>query len=169
MTHGHRGAHHARYGGAARRRRGLQVGLASLLAAACASLADRSEAQIAGCYQFRWDEGARTLRLPWGVELLDEPVGYGWMITMRYADVKLARTATSVTGRDDHPFGYWRVTAEDSVEIGHPGGGAGYTLTLAPVGQDLIGTGRPIGDVLSPGETPATRRVTAYRVLCGAP
>jgi hypothetical protein len=140
-----------------------------LLAAACASTADRASARIAGCYQFRWDEGARALRLPWGLELLDEPVGYGWMITMRYADVKLARTATSPTQRDDHPFGYWRLTEADSVEVGHPGGGAGFVLVLGSEGQDLVGSGRAVGDVLAPGETPPSRRVTAYRVLCDAP
>jgi hypothetical protein len=129
---------------------------------------ERSTAELAGCYQFRWDEGARSLRLPWGVVLVDEPVGYGWMITMRYEDVKLALTATSPTEREDHPLGYWRVTAQDSVELGHPGGGAGFTLTLAPAGQDLVGVGRTVGDVLQPGETPPSNPVTAYRVLCGA-
>jgi hypothetical protein len=140
----------------------------ALLAAGCASMSARPEAALAGCYQFRWDQGARSLRLPWGVVLRDEPVGYGWMITMRYTDVKLALTAISPTARDDHPFGYWRVTEQDSVELGHPGGGAGFTLTLAPVGQDLVGVGRAVGDVLQPGETPPSSLVTAYRVLCEA-
>jgi hypothetical protein len=168
MRHARRGAARCPCG-TTRVTRSIAALVASLTLTACATIADRTESDIAGCYQFRWDEGARTLRLPWGVELLDEPVGYGWMITMRYTDVKRALTATSVAERDDHPFGYWRMTPEDSVEMGHPGGGAGFTLTLAPVGQDLIGTGRPVGDVLSPGETPAAHPVTAYRVLCEAP
>jgi hypothetical protein len=138
------------------------------LALGCAALSARDASDLAGCYQFRRDEDARSLGLPWGVELLDEPVGYGWMITMRFEDVKKALTATSATERDDHPFGYWRITAEDSVELGHPGGGAGFTLTLAPEGQDLVGRGRPVGDVTPPGQTPPAREVTAHRVLCGA-
>lgn len=152
-------------------RQGMACGLAALLASACASLAE-PQSDWVGCYQFRWDESARTLGLPWGFELLDEPLEEGWPISASYEGVRRALTATSPTGREDHPFGYWRVTAEDSVEVGYPAGGAGFSLELGREGrQDLAGTAEPVGDVLQPGAPagrPAPRPVLAYRVLCGA-
>ena len=135
----------------------------------CAALTERPGASVAGCYQFRYDEAAKTLGLPWGVVLLDEPIEPGWMVGMRFENVMTAETATSATGREDHPFGYWRTTAGDSIEIGHPSGFGGFTLVMAPAGQDLVGTGRAVGDAVAPGQTRPELRVTALRVLCGAP
>jgi hypothetical protein len=94
------------------------------------------------------------------------------LVTAQFENVRKALTATSATAREDHPFGYWRVTPEDSVELGHPAGGAGFTLILSRDGQDLSGHGRAVGDALPPGApagTPARHPVLAYRVLCGTP
>lgn len=141
------------------------------VAAACASLRDAPGSAVAGCYQFRWDAGARALGLPWGLVLLDEPLGEGWLVARQFPAARRAETATSPTGREDHPFGYWRRTSGDSVEVGHPGGGAGFVLTLAPEGRDLVGRGAAVGDALAPGQPPgpaAPRPVVAFRVVCGA-
>jgi len=146
-----------------------------IVAGGCSALPNpQSASSLAGCYQFRWDAGARALGLPWGVVLLDEPLAEGWPATASLEGVQRAVTATSPTGRDDHPFGFWRPTSADSVQIGHPGGG-GFTLTLAPDGPDLVGQGRAVGDAVGPGSGPAgagTRQahpVVAHRVLCPAP
>jgi hypothetical protein len=139
----------------------------ALALSGCASMADSAGQELAGCYQFRYDQGAKGLGLPWGVVLLDEPIEPGWMVGMRFENVMTAQTATSATEREDHPFGYWRL-AGDTVEIGHPSGFTGFTLTLLSQGRDLVGTGRAIGDAGLPGETRPTQPVTAYRVVCGA-
>jgi hypothetical protein len=141
---------------------------AATLAAACLSIAEGRGPGYAGCYQFYRDEGARVLGLPWGLELLDEPLAGGWMVTMRFPDVMKALTATSPTAREDHPIGYWREIPGDSIELGHPGGGGGYTLLLTLDGQDLVGRATAVGDAGAPGQPRPTRAVTAYRVLCGA-
>ena len=124
---------------------------------------------VVGCYQFERNSGARTLGLPWGVELEAAPVGAGWPLIADLEGVRRARTATSPTGRADHPFGYWHLTPADSLEIGYPGGG-GIVLSLIRQGQDLIGEGIAAGDVL-PFGAPLGRRtpapVVARRVLCG--
>jgi hypothetical protein len=133
----------------------------------CASLADQPSGDLAGCYQFRYDEGAKALGLPWGIVLLDQPIEPGWLVGTRFEGVMKAETATSATGRADHPFGYWRMVG-DSLEIGHPSGFTGYTVTLLPEGRDLVGAGRAIGDAGRPGETRPTLPVTANRVVCGA-
>jgi hypothetical protein len=141
----------------------------ALLLGACASVPDAAQGQVAGCWQFRWDEGARTLGLPWGVVLHDEPLPGDWPLAAS-PEPMLAETATSPTGREDHPFGYWRLTEADSVEIGHPGGG-GFTLTLVLEGDDLVGSGVAVGDAVRPGEPFGPRPsqpVLARRVLCGA-
>ena len=143
--------------------------LTSALVSSCASVPART-VSAAGCYQFERNDGARALGLPWGVELLAEPLGPGWPLWTDVSGVRSARTATGPVERDDHPFGYWRVTAGDSIEIGHPGGG-GAVLTLGPGGQDLVGRGNAAGDAVPLGgasgdRTPAP--VVARRVLCGA-
>lgn len=137
--------------------------------AACASAGEGDDAMgdaarpVAGCYQFRWDEGARALGLPWGFELTDEPLE-GWP---NLEDARSALTRPTGDTTADHPFGFWRPVAGDSITLGHPGGG-GFALTLAPEGDDLVGSGRSTGDLVAPGETPATARhaVTALRVVC---
>lgn len=130
----------------------------------------QSASSPVGCYQFERGPGARALGLPWGVELEDVPLGPGWPLTTGIEGVRRALTETSPTERADHPFGYWRGIAADSVEIGHPGGG-GVVLTLAREGQDLIGRGVAAGDAVSLGGPLGPRPpepVVARRVLCGA-
>ena len=148
--------------------RRASVALCSALVASCAS-APPAERDAAGCYQFERNDGARALGLPWGFELDAAPLGQGWPLLTDREGVKRARTATSPTGRDDHPFGYWWESARDSVEVGYPGGG-GITLRLARRGQDLLGQGTAAGDAAPVGgpapRTPAP--VVARRVLCGA-
>ena len=141
---------------------------AVMLAAGCLSIAEGHGPGYPGCYQFYRDEGARVLGLPWGLELFDEPLGGGWMVTMRFPNVMKALTATSAAEREDHPIGYWREVPGDSIELGHPGGGGGYTLLLTLNGQDLVGRATAVGDAGIPGQPRPTRAVTAYRVLCGA-
>ena len=125
---------------------------------------------VVGCYQFERNSGARSLGLPWGIELEAAEVGEGWPLIASLEGVRRARTATSASGRADHPFGYWHLTPADSLEIGYPGGG-GIVLSLGKEGQDLVGQGTDAGDVL-PFGAPAGPRipapVVARRVLCGA-
>jgi hypothetical protein len=142
-----------------------------LLATACASAGSRDAVADAGCYQFRWDAGAKALGLPWGVVLLDEPLESSWPVSRRDPSAKKALTATSESGRADAPFGYWLLTSSDSVEIGHPGGLGGFSIRLGRSGEDLVGRGSPVGDVLRPGETPGPRpaqQIVAQKVLCSA-
>ena len=148
-------------------RRG-SVALCSALVASCAS-APPAERSAVGCYQFERNDGERALGLPWGFELEAAPLGPGWPLMAGRADVRRARTATSPTGRDDHPFGYWWESARDSVEVGYPGGG-GITLRLGWQSQDLLGQGTSGGDAV-PAGGPAPRTsapVVARRVLCVA-
>ena len=149
----------------------MRIALLVLLAtvSACASVGESPATAEAGCYQFRWDAGAKALGLPWGVVLLDEPLDSTWAVARSDTSAKKALTASSETARTDVPFGYWRRTAADSIEVGHPGGPGGFTLVLAPSGEDLIGRGAAVGDVLRPGEAPGARPshpVVAQRVLC---
>jgi len=122
-----------------------------------------------GCYQFAWNSEAARLGLPWGLVLMDEPLSEGWPIHAR-GDVRSAATATSPSGRADHPFGYWLRTAGDSIEVGYPGGG-GIVLVLSPEGPDLVGEGRAVGDAarpLVPNRARPSLGVAARRVTCGA-
>lgn len=142
--------------------------LAAGLAATCSP--EEQAVGLAGCYQFERNEGARGLGLPWGVELVDEPLGSEWPGMSGRAGVRRARTATSPTERGDVPFGYWAPAGTDSLEIGYPGGG-GMVLTLGVSGPDLIGGGRGVGDAIPLGGSLGPRPplpVVARRVLCGA-
>lgn len=122
---------------------------------------------VLGCYQFQWTEEAAELGLPWGFELLARALE-GWG---NIPDGRVARTRVTEDVTRDHPFAYWRPVAGDSVHVGHPGGG-GISLTLRPEGPDLVGTARPVGDAVAPGEDldprPA-RPVVARRVVCPPP
>jgi hypothetical protein len=136
----------------------------------CASGASSEPNDLVGCYQFERNQGARAFALPWGVVLEQEPLGPGWPIMADRPGVRRALTATSPTARAEHPYAYWAPAQGDSIEIGHPGGG-GVVLTLAPSGQDLIGQGVAVGDVVPLGGAMGPRApvpVTARRVLCGA-
>lgn len=141
----------------------------AVLLAAAAGCATTQEAadpagEVAGCYQFTRNDGARELGLPWGFELLDAPL-QGWG---NLPDAHAARTRVTEREVRDHPFAYWRWTEADSVQVGHPGGG-GFSLTLGPEGQDLVGSARAVGDIVLPGESSEpreARRVVARKVLC---
>jgi hypothetical protein len=136
----------------------------------CPKQAAQAAASLVGCYQFEHDAGAKALGLPWGVVLEDAALGPGWPLVSDRPGVRRATTALSATDRADHPFGYWAPAQGDSIEIGHPGGGA-LVLTLTPSGQDLIGRGVAAGDAVRPGEAMGPRPsspVVARRVLCGA-
>lgn len=114
------------------------------LAAACATAAQAGDpAALVGCYYFDQDQVARDLQLPWGVRLTDRSLE-GWPALQPLEHVRVAST---LTGRDeaDHPFGYWRPLAADSILVGYPAGG-GLDLHLAPGGDGLVGTARPVGD-----------------------
>ncbi len=144
---------------------GLAVASVALLGA-CASAETKLSAQeIAGCYYFERTPAADSLGLPWGVRLTDRPLE-GWP-AMAPRNPKLA-TTLAPGGDQDFPFGYWLVADSDSLEIGYPGGG-GIVVHVAPEGQELIGSARPVGDALPPGAlpgSPATRTVTLKHALC---
>lgn len=167
MTHGRRAGAFARtltLVGAT----GVGVVVVAALAA-CASAGEGEHADgeaavpVAGCYQFRWDEGARALSLPWGFELTDEPLE-GWP---NLEDARSALTRPTGGTTADHPFGFWRPIVGDSIALGHPGGG-GFALTLARAADSLAGWGRAAGDLVAPGDASANARhaVTALRVVC---
>lgn len=126
--------------------------LASLLGA-CASTGQGADpGDLAGCYYFDQDDVARDLNLPWGVRLLDGPI-QGWPALQQYEG---ARVASTLTGTDeaDHPFGYWRPLAADSILVGYPAGG-GLSLRLSTAGDGLSGIARALGDATLARDRPA--------------
>jgi hypothetical protein len=134
----------------------LITGLAGLAAVplltACAGQPEQPEPRpLAGCYYFVQDRTAQELNLPWGVRLLDRPLE-GWPALQQRGGVQRAATLTG-RAEENFPFGYWIRTAQDSVEIGFPGGG-GLVLDLRLDGTALRGVARPVGDALPP---PAAR------------
>jgi hypothetical protein len=142
------------------------AGIVLLAAAACAVPRgeDGAGADLAGCYQFRWDAAAAEMRLPWGFDLLDEPLE-GWG---NVPDGRVAHTRTTEGTTRNQPFAFWRRVAEDSIRVGHPGGG-GLSLSLARQGPDLVGTAQTLGDAVPLGggnPSPLVRPVVAYRVVC---
>jgi hypothetical protein len=119
---------------------------------------------IAGCYQFERNEGAQELNLPWGFELLAEPLPNP---PANYADSHRAFTWMTATQRADSPFAYWRILESGIIQVGYPGRGA-YTLSLERRGEDLVGRGRSEGDAVPLGAS-ADRTVftlIARRVQC---
>ena len=124
----------------------------AILAAACASAGQGSDpAALAGCYYFDQDAQSRQLQLPWGIRLLDRPLE-GWPAVQQYGD---ARVATTLTGSDeaDHPFGYWRSLAADSVLVGYPAGGA-WSLRVLPGSGRMTGMIRALGDATLAADRP---------------
>ena len=123
--------------------------LAALTVGACASTPDSQAQELAGCWYFERSDVARALNLPWGVRLTGDTLE-AWPIARQLEGVRHAATLTP-EGDRDHPFGYWRRAAPDSVEIGYPGGG-GLVLQLHQVEeQRMRGTAIPAGDVMVPG------------------
>jgi hypothetical protein len=126
------------------------------LTAACGGMPEHSDPRpLVGCHYFVQDDVARDLQLPWGVRLLDRPLD-GWPALQQRPGV---RRATTLTGREevDFPFGYWVLTADDSLEIGYPAGG-GLLLELAIINGTFSGMAQPLGDAVPPpGTLPATR------------
>jgi hypothetical protein len=120
--------------------------------AACAGPPEQPEPRpIIGCHYFVQDQTAQQLQLPWGVRLLDQPLE-DWPAIQQRGDVRVATTLTGHS-EENFPFGYWLRTAEDSVEMGYPGGG-GMVLRLAMENGALRGTAHAAGDALQP---PAAR------------
>lgn len=118
--------------------------------------------QVAGCYYFDRDDAADPLRLPWGIRLRATPLE-PWPATEARGEAYRAATLTGRT-EEDHPFGFWAAFPPDSLEVGYPGGGA-ITLRLAFDDRDLVGTARPVGDVLRPGQEPGPREAHPVRLL----
>ncbi len=118
--------------------------LIALVAGACASTPDGSAQDLAGCYYFEQDATARELNLPWGVRLTAEPLT-GWPPLEQEEDVRVAVTLIGEEETADHPFGYWRPMADDSVRIGYPGTG-GFVVDLVVGESELVGTATPVGD-----------------------
>lgn len=116
----------------------------AILGAACASTGQAADpADLAGCYYFEQDAVFQELQLPWGFRLLDQPLE-GWPALQQLEDV---RVATTLTGRDevDHPFGYWRPLAGDSLLVGYPAGG-GFSLRIELDANEMTGSILPVGD-----------------------
>jgi hypothetical protein len=132
---------------------------------ACATTGQGPASGLTGCWYFERDDVARSLRLPWGLRVLPDPLE-GWPALQQRDGVRVASTLT-VDGDRDHPFGYWLPLGEDSVEIGYPGGG-GYVLRLAAKDARMEGTVGPVGDVLMPGVDgpPDPSPVVLTRALC---
>jgi len=121
---------------------------------------------LAGCYQFRWDASTSEMRLPWGFDLVDEPLE-GWG---NVPNGRVARTRTVERETRDEPFAFWSRVGQDSVRVGHPGGG-GISLSLIRQGPDLVGTAMARGDAMTFGgepPPPVIRPVVVRRVLCPA-
>lgn len=116
----------------------------ALLAGACASSPDGHAQDLSGCYYFEQDATARSLNLPWGVRLTTEPLT-GWPALEREEGVRVAVTLIGEEETADHPFGYWRPLADDSVRLGYPGTG-GFVVDLAVGESELVGTATPVGD-----------------------
>ncbi|HSJ26386.1 MAG TPA: hypothetical protein VK929_17025 [Longimicrobiales bacterium] len=145
----------------------VAAALAVLTASGCASTAVSQADVLPGCYYFEQTDVARSLNLPWGVELLEDSLE-GWPAISQLPDVRQAVTLVGPAERAGFPFGYWRTVAEDSVEIGYPAGG-GLVLALAvqppatagglPAG--LAGTARAVGDAVPFGDTAASRQRAA--------
>lgn len=158
-------------GGRSGRRALLGVAALSLafLPAACGGGASHlAQAESPrGCYRFEEGEGAEALRLPWGFLLKDQALEGRWPLMERFDSVWAARTLREDGEPTDHPFGYWRITPSDSVEVGHPGGG-GVVLVLGEDEEALVGRGRSAGDALPPGAEPDRRAydIRAVRVDC---
>lgn len=130
----------------------IATGLAAAALAACAGPPEQPEPRpLIGCHYFVQDQVAQQLHLPWGVRLLDQPLE-DWPAIQQRGDVRVATTLTGHS-EENFPFGYWLRTAEDSVELGYPGGG-GLVLRLAMENGALRGTAHPVGDALEP---PAAR------------
>jgi hypothetical protein len=133
---------------------------------ACVSMTPRSPDRLVGCYYFERDVVADTLRLPWGIRLLPDTLA-GWPAIQQLPDVRRAVTLVGPEQTASYPFGYWRLFAEDSVEIGYPAGG-GLVLSLAADTTHLTGTVRAVGDAVALGETlsRATDAVSLMRARC---
>ena len=119
----------------------------------CATTGQTPEGAVdPGCYYFdQQSQGARELRLPWGVRLMEQPLE-GWPAL---AALEGVRTATTLTGtaEQNHPFGYWRPMEADTLLVGYPGGG-GVSLHLVPSEDGLEGIARPLGDATLAAERP---------------
>jgi hypothetical protein len=119
-----------------------------------------------GCYYFERDAAAERLRLPWGVQLLEDSIS-GWPALQELSGVRRAVTLLGHGRSASHPFGYWRLVGSDSVEIGYPAGG-GLVLDLRAENGRLTGSALPAGDAVAPGEAAARTRenVRLTHALC---
>jgi hypothetical protein len=133
----------------------------AVLAPACASTSESAAQSLSGCFFFERDDTARELRLPWGIRLTESALG-DWPAMRDREDVRVATTLNE-TRETDTPFGYW-IPQGDSVEVGYPGGG-GMVLELEVTETHLVGTARPVGDVLTPGTEPGARPARPVRLL----
>ncbi len=141
------------------------LAMVTILGACASAQHDLSAQDLAGCYYFERSPTADSLNLPWGVRLSDQPLE-GWPAMAQ----RQARQAATLTpdGDQDFPFAYWLVAESDSVEIGHPGGGA-LVVRVALDGQRMAGTVRAAGDALQPGAivtSRAPRAVALKHALC---
>ena len=135
------------------------------MAGACASTGQSADpADLAGCYYFDQGDAARDLRLPWGLRLQGQPLSpEAWPAVGQLEGARVASTLNA-RAETDHPFGYWRPVAGDSILVGYPGGG-GVSLRLAPVDQGLAGSARPVGDATLARDRP-TYPVHLLRARC---
>ena len=154
-----------------------------LLAAFCGCGTARApEAQTslpnsaAGCYELlvwpdRSDPAVEEERAAWGrtpiVELDSLPLTEWAHLQQEYGAVFVARSYLEGGRAYNHPFGYWRPAAGDSLFVGHPMALAGLSMTLAVAGTNLEGLITSFTDVLEEGRpSTVTAPVRARRIQC---
>ena len=116
------------------------------------------------CFQFERNAAADRLGLPWGFVRTHEYVSGEGM-----SGIHRAWTLQGPTDRRDYPFGMWR-HVEGALEFGPMNMGS-VSVRLTPDGTRMVGTGRFIGDAVSPGreiDRSPVDGVVAQQVLCGA-
>jgi len=118
------------------------------------------------CYRFETNEAAEALDLPHGIMLAgDAPQGLA-----DAGDRKRALTLTADGSRGEIPFAAWRPLNGDSLQV-DPAVTGRIQLRMAATAEGLTGSGRPIGDVITPGRVDGglVEGVIAVRVACTSP
>lgn len=131
--------------------------------------------ELAGCYRLELWPGEsgpdmERRRGAWGsapIVQLDTARLTAWPnLTERYGVVFVAASITEAGEIRDHPFNYWRLTAGDSLYVGHPGALAGVSMELHIEGADLRGVISSFSDVRVGRPSTVTIPVRAQRVDC---
>ena len=115
------------------------------------------------CYRFETNGAAEALDLPHGIMLAgDAPQGMA-----DAGDRRRALTLTADGSRGEIPFAAWRLLDGDSLQV-DPAVTGRIQLRMVATSEGLTGSGRPIGDVITPGREDGglVEGVVAVRVAC---